>query len=91
MERTGTLIREKYRENLISTLAMSGSVSIANIVDRIMVGNLLGSTDLAGQSLTGLSVLRSLLLKTEYNRALGFNNTIITVERPEQGKGGTGT
>ena len=24
MERTGTLIREKYRENLISTLAMSG-------------------------------------------------------------------
>ena len=52
MERTGTLIREKYRENLISTLAMSGSVSIANIVDRIMVGNLLGSTELAGQSLT---------------------------------------
>jgi hypothetical protein len=70
---------------------MSGSVSIANIVDRIMVGNLLGSTDLAGQSLTGLSVLRSLLLKTEYNRVLGFNNTIITVERPEQGKEGTGT
>ena len=91
MERIGTLIRGKYRENLIATLAMSGSVSIANIVDRIMVGNLLGSTDLAGQRLTGLSVLRSLPLKTEYNRVLGFNNTIITVERPEQGKEGTGT
>ena len=35
MERTGTLIREKYRENLIPTPAMAGSVSVANIADRM--------------------------------------------------------
>ena len=52
MERTGTLIREKYRENFAATLAMAGSASIASIVDRIMVGNLLSGTDLAALNLT---------------------------------------
>ena len=42
--------------------------------------------DDSGKEVTGLSVLRSLPLNTEYNRVLGFNNTIITVERHEQMK-----
>ena len=52
MERNGRLIQEKYREYFLSTLAMSGSASIATIVDRIMVGNLLSSVDLAATNLT---------------------------------------
>ena len=52
MERNGKLIQEKYREYFLSTLAMSGSASIASIVDRIMVGNFLGATDLAATNLT---------------------------------------
>ena len=53
MERTGALIKEKYREYFFSTLAMSGSTVIANIIDRIMVGNLLGAKELAAISYTG--------------------------------------
>ncbi|MCR5235924.1 MAG: ATP-binding protein [Lachnospiraceae bacterium] len=53
MERKGKLVNEKLRENLIATLIMVGSVNIAAIVDRIMVGNMLDSFDLAAISLTG--------------------------------------
>ena len=53
MERKGKLINEKLRENLIATLIMVGSVNIAAIIDRIMVGNLLGANELAAISYTG--------------------------------------
>ncbi len=53
MERKGRLINEKLRENLIATLIMVGSVNIAAIIDRIMVGNMLNNSDLAALSLTG--------------------------------------
>ena len=52
MERSGRLIQEKYREYFFSTLAMSGSTMIATVVDRIMVGNLLGAKELSAISLT---------------------------------------
>ena len=39
--RTGSLIENKYREYFLTTLAMSGSASIAAIVDRIMIAYLL--------------------------------------------------
>lgn len=53
MERKGRLISEKLRENLIATLIMVGSVNIAAIIDRIMVGNMLNDSDLAALNLTG--------------------------------------
>ncbi len=53
MERKGKLINEKLRENLIATLIMVGSVNIAAIIDRIMVGNMLNDSDLAALNLTG--------------------------------------
>jgi len=53
MERKGKLINEKLRENLITTFIMVGSVNIAAIIDRIMVGNMLNDTDLAALNLTG--------------------------------------
>ena len=53
MKRTDALIKEKYREYFFSTLAMSGSTVIANIIDRIMVGNILGAEELAAISYTG--------------------------------------
>ena len=53
MERNGKLIKHKYSEYFLSTLAMSGSASIAAIVDRIMVGNLLTANDLNATNLIG--------------------------------------
>ncbi len=52
MERNGVLIKNKYYEYLVATLAMTGSTGIANIIDRIMVGNLLGSDSMAAITLT---------------------------------------
>ncbi len=42
MERTSRLVREKFMGNLVATLGMVGSVAIASIVDKIMVGSFLG-------------------------------------------------
>ena len=51
MERNGRLIRRKYSEYFLATLAMSGSASVASIVDRILVGNLLSANDLNATNL----------------------------------------
>ncbi len=51
-ERTGTLIRKKYNEYLVSTLAMSASLYLAAIVDNIMVGNILGASAMSAVNLT---------------------------------------
>ena len=51
-ERKGNLIRKKYNEYLVSTLAMSTSIYLAAIVDSIMVGNILGVNALSAVSLT---------------------------------------
>ena len=51
-KRKGTLLRKKYGEYLISTLAMSASLFLAAIIDNIMVGNLLGADALAALNLT---------------------------------------
>lgn len=53
MERNGRLINHKYNEYLFATLAMSGCASIAAIVDRIMVGQLLTANDLNATNLIG--------------------------------------
>ena len=50
--RTGTLIENKYREYFLTTLTMSGSASIAAIVDRIMIAFLLNGNALAAATLT---------------------------------------
>lgn len=52
MRRKGTLLRQKFNEYLISTLAMSASLYLAAIVDNIMVGNILGGNALAAVNLT---------------------------------------
>lgn len=52
MDRTDELIRKKLSENFLATLFMTGSGMIANIIDRVMVGNLLGSKEMAAISLT---------------------------------------
>ena len=51
-ERKGTLLRKKFNEYLVSTLAMSASLYLAAIVDNIMVGNILGADALAAVNLT---------------------------------------
>lgn len=51
-ERKGTLIRKKYNEYLVSTLAMSASLYLAAIVDNIMVGNILGAGAMSAVNLT---------------------------------------
>lgn len=50
--KTGKLLRSKYNEYLVSTLAMSASLYLANIVDIMMVGNILGANELAAINLT---------------------------------------
>lgn len=50
--RTGTLIENKYLEYFFSALITGGSFSIAYIVDRIMIGNLLSTKALAAATLT---------------------------------------
>ena len=51
MERSTKLVVEKFGRNLLSTLGMVASIAVAAIVDRIMVGNLLGPTELAALNL----------------------------------------
>ena len=37
--------------------------------------------DDSGKEITGLDLLRPMNINTEYNRVLGFNNTIVTMPR----------
>ena len=55
--KTGKLLRSKYNEYLVSTLAMSASLYLANIVDIMMVGNILGANELAAINLTMLYIV----------------------------------
>ena len=59
MERKGKLVSKKYREYFLATLFMSGSISIASVVDKIMIGNILGSVELAAANATN-SVISAL-------------------------------
>ncbi|MBE5782600.1 MAG: hypothetical protein E7329_04700 [Clostridiales bacterium] len=52
-ERTGKLIREKFREYLLPTVMTSMAVSMASVVDGAIVGNLLGDVALATVGLAG--------------------------------------
>lgn len=52
-ERNGELIRSKFREYLLPTLLMTVSVSVSNVVDSILVGNLLGEEALSAVGLSG--------------------------------------
>lgn len=56
MERNYKLVKGKFRGNLFATLGMVGSLSIASIVDKIMVGNLIGGPGLAALSLHGPTI-----------------------------------
>ena len=52
-ERTGTLMDRKFREYLVPTILTSAAVSLANVVNSIIVGNLLGETALSAIGLSG--------------------------------------
>lgn len=52
-ERNGVLIRNKFREYLLPTLLMTISVSVSNVVDSVLVGNLLGENALSAVGLSG--------------------------------------
>jgi len=52
-ERTGKLIREKFKEYLLPTIMTSMAVSMASVVDGAIVGNLLGDLALAAVGLAG--------------------------------------
>ena len=56
-ERTGKLIREKFREYLLPGILSSMAMSLASAVDGIIVGNLLGDTALAVVGLAGPVIL----------------------------------
>ena len=52
-ERTGELIRDKFKEYLLPTVLTSMAVSMASVVDGAIVGNLLGDRALAAVGLAG--------------------------------------
>lgn len=52
-ERTGDLIRDKFKEYLLPTVLTSMAVSMASVVDGAIVGNLLGDIALAAVGLAG--------------------------------------
>jgi len=52
-ERTGELIRDKFKEYLLPTILTSLAVSMASVVDGAIVGNLLGDMALAAVGLAG--------------------------------------
>lgn len=51
-ERSPLLVTRKYREYLLSAILMSSAVSLATVVDSMLVGILLGSTALSAVGLT---------------------------------------
>ena len=50
--RNQVLVTHKFREFLLSALLMSSAVSLATVVDSIIVGRLLGSLALSAVGLT---------------------------------------
>ena len=50
-QRTSGLVRRKFREYLLPTILTSLAMSLASVVDSIIVGNLLGDTALAAVGL----------------------------------------
>lgn len=51
-ERTGTLIKDKFKEHLLPTMLTTMALSLATMVDSIIVGQLLGSAALASIGLS---------------------------------------
>ena len=76
MERTGALIKSKYLEYFLSTLAMSGSTVIANIIDRIMVGDLIGAREMSAISLTSPMVF---IVNVVYGLYIYGGNTLAAI------------
>ena len=65
MKRNGTLLKQKYRALLVSTLAMTASTYLSSILDGIMVGQILGTVELYAINLTTSVVfLRSIPIAT---------------------------
>ena len=52
-ERSGHIIRQKFREYLLPTVMTSMAISMASVVDGIIVGILLGEVALAAVGLSG--------------------------------------
>jgi Na+-driven multidrug efflux pump/anti-sigma regulatory factor (Ser/Thr protein kinase) len=52
-ERSGHIIRQKFREYLLPTVMTSMAISMASVVDGIIVGSLLGEVALAAVGLSG--------------------------------------
>ncbi|MGI6090377.1 MAG: MATE family efflux transporter [Saccharofermentanales bacterium] len=52
-ERSGHIIRQKFREYLLPTVLTSMAISMASVVDGIIVGSLLGEVALAAVGLSG--------------------------------------
>lgn len=52
-ERNGILVQKKFNEYLLSTIMTSLAMSLASVVDSIIVGNLLGNMALAAIGLAG--------------------------------------
>lgn len=52
-ERSGQIIRQKFREYLLPTVLTSMAISMASVVDGIIVGSLLGDVALAAVGLSG--------------------------------------
>lgn len=51
MERSGDLVKGKFKQYLLSTLSMSAALYLAVMVDSVLVGNILGSNQLAAVNL----------------------------------------
>ncbi len=51
-EQTGTLVKKKFREHLLPTMLTSMALSLATIIDGVIVGQFLGSQELAAIGLS---------------------------------------
>ena len=62
-------------------LKITPETVILKVRDNGMIFNPTEYIDNSGESITGLKMVRSISSKVEYNRVIGFNNTIVTVNR----------
>ena len=62
-------------------LNISPEAVVLKVRDNGKIFNPTEFIDDSGEMITGLKLIRSITSKMEYNRVIGFNTTIITVDR----------
>ena len=85
-ERSGHIIRQKFREYLLPTVMTSMAISMASVVDGIIVGSLLGEVALAAVGLSGPIIFCINLIYMLFAVGCAYRCNEV---KPENGKPGT--